>query len=147
MWGPTAISFAVGRSLSYTDQPHSTGSDVTATYTFDVFCSLDGYGSYGPGGDWGGYWGKQGPELLGHRLASFGHEQRMVGGFRGSLQQCRSMTLSAFTIRVDCWCRDAVRCAGGRPLACPWLPAAQGPQRLRGQGRPQAVAAGDAQQS
>ena len=53
---------------------------MTAGYTFDVFASLDGYGSYGPGGDWGGYWGKQGPELLDHRLASFGVEQRMVFG-------------------------------------------------------------------
>jgi dihydrofolate reductase len=53
---------------------------VTATYTFDVFSSLDGYGSYGGDGDWGGYWGKQGPELLEHRLASFGPEQRMVFG-------------------------------------------------------------------
>ncbi|MCW2720766.1 MAG: deaminase, partial [Pseudonocardia sp.] len=42
---------------------------MTATYTFDVFSSLDGYGSYGGNGDWGGYWGKQGPELLDHRLA------------------------------------------------------------------------------
>jgi hypothetical protein len=40
---------------------------VTATYTFDVFTSLDGFGS--TSGDWGGYWGKQGPELLAHRLA------------------------------------------------------------------------------
>ena len=53
---------------------------MTATYTFDVFSSLDGYGSYGPGGDWGGYWGKQGPELLDHRLAVYGGEQRMVFG-------------------------------------------------------------------
>jgi dihydrofolate reductase len=53
---------------------------MTATYTFDVFASLDGYGSYGGDGDWGGYWGKQGPELLEHRLASFGPEQRMVFG-------------------------------------------------------------------
>jgi dihydrofolate reductase len=53
---------------------------MTATYTFDVFSSLDGYGSYGPPGDWGGYWGKQGPELLEHRLASFGSDQRMVFG-------------------------------------------------------------------
>jgi dihydrofolate reductase len=53
---------------------------MTATYTFDVFSSLDGYGSYGGDGDWGGYWGKQGPELLDHRLASFGAEQRMVLG-------------------------------------------------------------------
>ncbi len=53
---------------------------MTATYTFDVFSSLDGYGSVGPGADWGGYWGKQGPELLDHRLALYGGEQRMVLG-------------------------------------------------------------------
>jgi dihydrofolate reductase len=53
---------------------------MNATYTFDVFASLDGYGSYGPGGDWGGYWGKQGPELLEHRLSVYGGEQRMVFG-------------------------------------------------------------------
>jgi dihydrofolate reductase len=53
---------------------------MTATYTFDVFSSLDGYGSYAPPGDWGGYWGKQGPDLLDHRLALFGNEQRMVFG-------------------------------------------------------------------
>ena len=40
---------------------------MTATYTFDVFSSLDGYGSHS--GNWGGYWGKQGPELLDRRLA------------------------------------------------------------------------------
>jgi hypothetical protein len=34
---------------------------VTATYTWDVFSTLDGYGSYGPDGDWGGYWGAPGP--------------------------------------------------------------------------------------
>jgi dihydrofolate reductase len=52
---------------------------MTATYTFDVFSSLDGYGSVS-GGDWGGYWGKQGPELLDHRLATYQAEQRMVFG-------------------------------------------------------------------
>ena len=51
---------------------------MTATYTFDVFSSLDGYGA--AGGDWTGYWGKQGPELLDHRLALYGPEQRMVLG-------------------------------------------------------------------
>ena len=51
---------------------------MTATYTFDIFSSLDGYGSHN--GDWGGYWGKQGPELLDHRLALYGAEQRMVFG-------------------------------------------------------------------
>jgi dihydrofolate reductase len=53
---------------------------MTATYTFDVFSSLDGYGSVGEGSDYGGYWGKQGPELLAHRLASFDAEHRMVFG-------------------------------------------------------------------
>ena len=51
---------------------------MTATYTFDVFTTLDGYGSHH--GDWGGYWGKQGPELLAHRLAQYDDEQRMVFG-------------------------------------------------------------------
>jgi len=51
---------------------------MTATYSFDVFSSLDGFGS--TSGDWGGYWGKQGPELLDHRLALYGKEQRMVFG-------------------------------------------------------------------
>jgi dihydrofolate reductase len=53
---------------------------MTATYTFDVFSSLDGYGSYGPGGDWGGYWGKQGPELLDRRLSLYNGDGRMVFG-------------------------------------------------------------------
>ena len=53
---------------------------MTATYTFDIFSTLDGYGSYGPKGNWGGYWGKQGPEILGSRLASFDADQRMVFG-------------------------------------------------------------------
>jgi len=52
---------------------------MTASYTFDVFSSLDGFGS-ASGGDWGGYWGKQGPELLEHRLALYSDEQRMVFG-------------------------------------------------------------------
>ena len=51
---------------------------MTATYTFDVFSSLDGYGS--ASGNWTGYWGKQGPELLNHRLALYSEEQRMVFG-------------------------------------------------------------------
>jgi dihydrofolate reductase len=54
-------------------------SIMAATYTFDVFSSLDGFGS-ASGGDWGGYWGKQGPELLDHRLTFYSEEQRMVFG-------------------------------------------------------------------
>ena len=53
---------------------------MTATYTFDVVCTLDGFGSYGEGGDWGGYWSKQGPEFLDRRLAQYGEDQRMVLG-------------------------------------------------------------------
>src|SRR5687768_12758222 len=51
---------------------------MTATYTFDIFSSLDGYGA--ASSDWSGYWGKQGPELLDHRLTLYGAEQRMVFG-------------------------------------------------------------------
>src|SRR6478735_2626874 len=66
------------QSVSTTDQP-TRGELMTATYTFDVFSSLDGFGS-ASGGDWGGYWGKQGPELLEHRLTLYSEEQRMVFG-------------------------------------------------------------------
>jgi dihydrofolate reductase len=52
---------------------------MTATYTFDVFSSLDGFGGVSSG-DWGGYWGKQGPELLAHRLGLYEAEQRMMFG-------------------------------------------------------------------
>ena len=53
---------------------------MTTTYTLDVFASLDGFGSYDERGDWGGYWGKQGPEFLEGRLAAYDAEQRMVLG-------------------------------------------------------------------
>jgi len=42
--------------------------------------TLDGYGSYGEHGDGGGYWGKQGAELLEHRLALYSSDSRMVFG-------------------------------------------------------------------
>jgi len=64
---------------------------MTATYTFDVFSSLDGYGA--ASANWTGYWGKQGPELLDHRLALFEPEQRMVLGattFRQFVQMLAS---------------------------------------------------------
>jgi dihydrofolate reductase len=66
---------------------------MTATYTFDVFSSLDGFGA--ASADWPGYWGKQGPELLDHRLHLFGGEQRMVFGattFRQFVQMLASST-------------------------------------------------------
>ena len=53
---------------------------MTTTYTWDVFCTLDGYGSYNADGDWGGYWGKQGPEFLERRAAQYEEKQRLVLG-------------------------------------------------------------------
>lgn len=53
---------------------------MTATYTFDVFSSLDGFASVSPDSDWGGYWGKQGPDLLDHRLELYSGENRLVLG-------------------------------------------------------------------
>jgi dihydrofolate reductase len=52
---------------------------MTATYTVDVFSSVDGFGT-ASGGGWGGYWGKQGPELLARRLAEYEQDQRLVLG-------------------------------------------------------------------
>jgi dihydrofolate reductase len=66
--------------LGNSPDEHDERMDMTAVYTWDVFSTLDGYGSYGPEGDWGGYWSKQGPELLSHRASLFGTEQRMVFG-------------------------------------------------------------------
>ncbi|MFJ6851947.1 dihydrofolate reductase family protein [Streptomyces sp. NPDC091271] len=51
---------------------------MAATYTFDVFSSLDGFGA--AGGNWTGYWGRQGPELLDRRLDLYREDQRMVFG-------------------------------------------------------------------
>lgn len=56
------------------------GAIMSATYTFDVFASLDGFASITPEGDWGGYWGKQGPELLDHRLRAYSGDCRVVLG-------------------------------------------------------------------
>jgi dihydrofolate reductase len=68
-------------------------SIMTATYTFDVFTSLDGFGA--ASGNWTGYWGKQGPELLDRRLALYDDDQRMVIGantYRAFAQMLASST-------------------------------------------------------
>jgi len=67
---------------------------MSVTYTWDVFSTLDGYGSYLEGADWGGYWSKQGPELLAHRAALFATDQRMVFGADTFRQTARLMTIS-----------------------------------------------------
>jgi hypothetical protein len=82
---------------------------MTATYTFDVFSSLDGYGA--ASGNWTGYWGKQGSELLEHRLAVYGPEQRMVFGantYRAFAQMLASLPGS----------RRSPRCPCARTAAC-----------------------------
>jgi dihydrofolate reductase len=52
---------------------------MSAAYTWDVFSTVDGFGAPIPG-TWGGYWNKQGAELLDHRLSLYREEQRMVFG-------------------------------------------------------------------
>ena len=76
---------------------------MTATYTFDIFCTLDGYGSYAEGGDWGGYWGKQGPELLEHRAAPFDTEQRMVFGATTFRENAQILTSGLDPHSLDEW--------------------------------------------
>jgi dihydrofolate reductase len=53
---------------------------MAATYTWDVFMSLDGFGGYDEHGDWGGYWGKDGPEFLERRRAQLADPHRLVLG-------------------------------------------------------------------
>ena len=76
---------------------------MTATYTFDIFSTLDGYGSYGPDGDWGGYWGKQGPEFLARRMSLYDHAQRIVLGANTFRQFEKTLGSSADTSSVDAW--------------------------------------------
>jgi dihydrofolate reductase len=97
------MSFAVVSGLN--PQTRSTvleESIMTATYTFDVFSSLDGFGSFS-GGNWGGYWGKQGPELLDHRLALYAEEQRMVFGANTYRFFARVLSSSTEESKLDPW--------------------------------------------
>ena len=88
------MSFAAFSSLYlHTRSTELEESIMAATYTFDVFSSLDGFGAHS--GNWGGYWGKQGPELLDHRLALYDAELRMVFGantYRAFAQMLASST-------------------------------------------------------
>jgi dihydrofolate reductase len=74
---------------------------MTATYTFDVFSILDGYGSYTANANWGGYWGKQGPKFLDHRLALYSAEQRMVFGANTYRQFAQLLGSSAEPDELD----------------------------------------------
>lgn len=53
---------------------------MTAVCTWDVFSTLDGFGSFVETADRGGYWGQQGPELLEHRAGQLDPPPRRVFG-------------------------------------------------------------------
>ena len=53
---------------------------MSATYTWDVFTSLDGFGSYNENGDWGGYWASKDRNFLEHRLRVYQPPQRFIFG-------------------------------------------------------------------
>ncbi|MEV6850165.1 dihydrofolate reductase family protein [Actinoplanes sp. NPDC051411] len=76
---------------------------MTALYTWDVFSTLDGYGSFGEGADWGGYWGKQGPELLAHRAALFDTPQRMVFGATTFRETAAILSSGIDPLALDEW--------------------------------------------
>src|SRR3954447_9719647 len=76
---------------------------MTAVYTWDVFSTLDGYGTYAEGADWGGYWSKQGPELLAHRAALFETEQRMVFGATTFRENAEIMSSGIDPHTLDEW--------------------------------------------
>jgi dihydrofolate reductase len=82
---------------------------MTASYTWDVFSTLDGYGSNGPEGDWGGYWSKQGPELLAHRASLFDTPQRMVFGATTFRENAEILLRSADPHNQDEWNRRTLR--------------------------------------
>lgn len=76
---------------------------MAATYTWDVFSTLDGYGSFGAGADWGGYWGKQGPELLEHRASQFRADQRLVFGATTFRENAEILTAGLDPLALDEW--------------------------------------------
>lgn len=82
---------------------------MAASYTWDVFSTLDGYGSYGPDGDWGGYWSKQGPELLEYRAGLFDTPQRMVFGATTFRENAEILLRSEDPHNQDEWNRRTLR--------------------------------------
>ena len=76
---------------------------MTAVYTWDVFSTLDGYGSFSEGADWGGYWGRQGPELLAHRASLFDTDQRMVFGATTFRENAQILTARDDPNALDEW--------------------------------------------
>ncbi|MCU1398023.1 MAG: hypothetical protein JWN62_1132, partial [Acidimicrobiales bacterium] len=90
---------------------------MTATYTWDVFSTVDAYGSYGEDGDWGGYWGKQGPELLDHRAALFADQVRMVFGATTFRENAEILTSGLDPNSFDEWNVRTIKRRVCRPSA------------------------------
>lgn len=79
---------------------------MTAEYTWDVFTTLDGFGSYEmrPGEtEWGGYWGKQGPELLARRAEQFRAPMRLVYGATTFRENARIFGRALDPLLLDEW--------------------------------------------
>jgi hypothetical protein len=72
---------------------------MTATYTFDVFSSLDGFGT--ASGNWAATGASKAPELLDRRLALYSEEQRMVFGATTFRNMVRMLTPAAEEPEVD----------------------------------------------
>src|ERR1700712_3515009 len=93
---------------------------MAATYTWDVFTSLDGFGSHH--GDWGGYWGKQGPELLARRLELYEQPLRMVFGaktFRENVQMLSAAELDPWVSRMKAMPATVISSTLAEPLDWP----------------------------
>ena len=71
---------------------------MSASYMFDVFSTLDGFGSYNSDGDWGGYWSKEGPELVARRSEVLEEDQRLVLGANTFRQFAQLIGPSASTL-------------------------------------------------
>src|SRR3954463_547258 len=67
------------RSKTRTRSTATEENIMTATYTADIFSTVDGFAAPKPG-TWGGYWDKQGAEWLDHRRVQYAEDQRMVFG-------------------------------------------------------------------
>ena len=93
---------------------------MAATYTWDVFTSLDGFGSRH--GDWGGYWGKQGPELLARRLELYEQPLRMVFGaktFRENVHMLSSAELDPWVSQMRDMPATVISSTLAEPLGWP----------------------------
>ena len=76
---------------------------MTAEYTWDVFSTVDGYGSYAAGADWGAYWGRQGPELLARRIDVHAGAQRLVFGATTFRENARLLAAARDAGELDEW--------------------------------------------